>query len=113
MRAVETVLKHTDAPNTRAYLIERLPGISSQSLSAGNKAGLSSRLIASLPSLSRDEFHTVAEVVRELGGQGALERSDAVLGELDQDQQQTLHTVFPQSSLAKHQRKLAAGETVR
>lgn len=100
MQSIETVLTRADAPNTRASLIDRLGDISDQSLSAGDKAHLSSRLIASLPSLSGDEFATVAKVVRKLGGQGALEGSDDVLGELDDEQRHTLQTVFPGSKLS-------------
>ena len=99
MQSVETVLKRADAPNTRGSLIERLQDISDQSLSAGDKADFSSRLIASLPTLSGDELANVAHIVRKLGGQGALQDSDSVLDELDDEQIHTLQSVFPGSKI--------------
>ena len=95
MQSVETVLTIPDAPNTRASVVDRLQDISDQSLTAEKKAKLSSRLIASLPSLSGDELATVGRVVLKLGGKGSLESSAAVLNELDNDQRQTLRTIFP------------------
>ena len=97
MHSVETVLRRADAPDTRASVLERLQDISNQSLSAGKKAKLSSRLIASLPSLSGDELATVGHVVLKLGGTGALEHAHSVLDELDNDQRHTLRTVLPGS----------------
>ena len=97
MRCIETVLRRADAPNTRASVLERLPDISTQPLSAEEKAEFSSRLIASLPSLSGDQLANVAHVVQTLGGKGALESADGVLDELDDNQRHTLQTVFPGS----------------
>ncbi len=99
MQSVEVVLKRTDEPNTRGALIERLHDISDQLLSAGDRAVFSSRLIASLPALSGDELASVTDVVRKLGGQGALEEFDSVLDELDDDQMHTLQTAFPSSKI--------------
>ena len=84
-------------PNTRAFVVDRLQDVSNQSLSAVKKAELSSRLIASLPSLSGDELATVGRVVLKLGGRGALESSAAVLDQLDNDQRHTLRTIYPDS----------------
>ena len=94
MQSVETVLRRASAPNTRAALLDRLDAVSDPSLSAGDRADFSSRLIASLSSLSGDDLAHVARAVRKLGGQSALEDSDAVLDELDDDQKRTLQTVF-------------------
>ena len=94
MHSVETVLRRAEGPDTRASVLERLPNISNQSLSAEEKAEFSSRLIASLPSLSGDELATVGQVVQTLGGKGALENAVGVLGELDNNQRRTLRTVF-------------------
>ena len=97
MKSVETVLKLTDAPNTRTSVVDRLKDISSLPLSAERKATLSSRLIASLPSLSDEELVTVGRVVLKLGGKGALEKSAPVLEELDDDQRRDLRTIYPDS----------------
>ena len=97
MQSVETVLKLTDAPTTRASVVDRLQDISNQSLSAERKAALSSHLIVSLPSLSGEELVTVGRVVLNLGGKGALEKSAAVLEELDDDQRHALRTIYPDS----------------
>ena len=97
MQPLEAVLRRAGARKTRASLLDRLDDIAGQSLSIGKKADLSSRLIASLPSLSGDELVVVAQLVRKLGGQGALEDSHNVLNALDDDQKRTLQTVFPDS----------------
>ena len=97
MQSVETVLKLADAPNTRASVVDRLQDISNQTLSAEKKAALSSHLIASLPSLSGEELATVGRVVLKLGGKGALEKSAAVLEELDGNQRHALRTIYPDS----------------
>ena len=97
MQSVETVLKLADAPNTRVSVVDRLEDISNQSLSADKRAALSSRLIASLPSLSGEELATVGRVVLKLGGKGTLEKSAAVLEELDGDQRHALRTIYPDS----------------
>ena len=94
MQSVAAVLTRAGAPGTRASLVERLDDIADQTLSADAQADFSSRLIASLPSLSGDELANVAQVVRILGGQGALEDCDDVLDELDDEQTHTLQTVF-------------------
>ena len=99
MQSVETVLRRHAAPKTRASVLERLQDISNQSLSASQKATFSSHLIASLPSLSADDIASVAQVVRKLGGKGALEKADSVVDELDDDQKRTLQSVFPDSRL--------------
>ena len=99
MQAVETVLMIADAPNTRASVVGRLKDISNQSLSAEEKVKLVSRLIASLPSLSGDELATVGLVVLKLGGKGALEKSVAILNKLDDDQRETLRTIYPDSKI--------------
>ena len=97
MQSVETVLKLADAPSARASLVERLQDISNQSLPDERKTVLSSRLIASLPSLSGEELVTVGRVILKLGGRGALEKSAAVLEQLDGDQRHALRTIYPDS----------------
>lgn len=95
MQSLETVLKLADAPTTRASVVHRLQDISNQSLSPERKAALSSRLISSLPYLAGEELVTVGTVVLKLGGRGTLEKSAAILEELDDDQRHALRTVFP------------------
>ena len=97
MQSVGSVLKRAEAANTRAFVVDRLQDVSNQSLSAVKKAEFSSRLIASLPSLSGDELATVGRVVLKLGGRGALESSAAVLDQLDNDQRHTLRSIYPDS----------------
>ena len=97
MHPVETLLRRADAPDTRASVLKRLQEIANQSPTAGQKAEFSSRLIASLPSLSGDELATVGHAVQTLGGKGAFQNASGVLDELDNDQRRVLRGVFPGS----------------
>lgn len=101
MNAVRAVLTSATANETRALMIDRIAKIVEQSIPTDSKANLASRLIESLPSLSGDQFETVARSISKLGGKSALENSDALNG-LDTNQIEALMRVFPASrSLAK------------
>ena len=99
MHTLKTTLKNSDSPNNRASVIARLQDISNASISAEEKSKLASQLIQSLPFLSGDEFYTVGQSVRNLGGKGALEKSVDVLNTLDDDQRIILRKNFPDSKI--------------
>lgn len=101
MNSVQSVLRSSAAVKTRALVIDRITKIVEQSLPTDSKVNLAARLIGSLPSLSGDQFDSVARSISKLGGKSALENS-AALNELDDNQMEILRKVFPESrELAK------------
>jgi len=95
--SIETVLKDTARPKTRSALIGRLAQVAQACGSDSAKSKLAEHLIASLPSLSGEDLHTVTRQIGDLGGGSALERNDGILSMLDSDQIDVVAKAFPAS----------------
>lgn len=95
--SVEALLKDTTRPKTRSALVGRLTQVIQACPSDSARSGLAGHMSVSLPSLSGDELHSVAQNIGDLGGISALERDDATLDMLDSNQFDVLVKVFPTS----------------
>jgi hypothetical protein len=95
--SIEAALKDAARPKARSTIIERLAQITQACGSESAKSKLAQHLIASLPSLSGEDLHTVARQIGDLGGRSALERNDGILSMLDSDQIEVVAKVFPAS----------------
>lgn len=95
--SIEAVLKDTARPITRSALIGRLAQVAQACGSDSVKSKLADHLIASLPSLSGEDLHTVSRQIGDLGGRSALERNDGILSMLDSDQIDVVAKAFPAS----------------
>jgi hypothetical protein len=95
--SIEVVLKDTARPKTRSALIGRLAQVAQACNSGSAKSKLAEHLIASLPSLSGEDLHTVTGQIGYLGGGSVLERSDGILSMLDRDQIDVIAKAFPAS----------------
>jgi len=95
--SIEAVLKDTARPKMRSALIGRLVQVAQACGSDSAKSKLAEHLIASLPSLSGEDLHTVARQIGDLGGGSALERNDGILSMLDSEQINVVAKAFPAS----------------
>lgn len=95
--SIEAALKDSARPKTRSALIGRLAQVKHACGSESAKSKLARHLIASLPSLSGEDLHTVTRQIGDLGGRSALERDDGILSMLDSDQIDVVAKVFPAS----------------
>ncbi|ANN61928.1 hypothetical protein A9174_33920 (plasmid) [Mesorhizobium loti NZP2037] len=95
--SIEALLKDTARPKTRSVLVERLAQVGQACASESARSKLAEHLTVSLPLLSGEDLHAVAQQIAELGGVGALERNDVVLGMLDKEQISVVAKSFPSS----------------
>tara|TARA_E500000318_G_scaffold105413_1_gene112314 strand:- start:14389 stop:18447 length:4059 start_codon:yes stop_codon:yes gene_type:complete len=107
--SVEAQLKNTTKPRTKTSLINRLDQVGAACSSESSKSKLAEHLIASLPSVSGEEFHSVAKQVSRLGGKNSLERNSKILDMLDEEQSAVLAKAFPSSGRLRKSLKLSEG----
>ncbi|HET7371011.1 MAG TPA: P-loop NTPase fold protein [Gammaproteobacteria bacterium] len=105
--SIEAMLKDAARPKTRSALIGRLAQITQACGSNSVKSKLAQHLIASLPSLSGENLHTVTRQIGDLGGVSALERDAGILNMLDSDQIEVVANAFPASRQLRAAAKVA------
>ncbi|WP_176695400.1 P-loop NTPase fold protein [Phaeobacter sp. B1627] len=95
--SVEALLRDAKYPITRRTIVGRLAQVAPACTSMSAKSKLAEHMIMSLPYLSGEELHSVAQIIHGLGGESTLERNDEVLSMLDEEQTEIVAKAFPSS----------------